>query len=543
MLSRSHALVASLLAIVLGSSPSLAGVREQFRIVADADGREYVADHVLVKFHDMRGADAQAAIAQLGAVVSQEWPELGIHVLKLPAGTTVEAAIESLTNTGLVEFAEPDYLLHIDLVPNDPLRGNQYGLTQVRCYQAWDVSTGDINIKVGVVDTGIQYTHPDLNDRIIRGPDYVNGDNDPWDDNGHGTHVSGIAAAETNNGVGVAGVAWNATIMAVKSFDAGGNATTTNAVNGVNWCVANGAHVVNMSWSGGASGSLSNAINNCINNNVLPVAAAGNQGTTTPRYPAGYANCVGVAASTAGDVRWTSSNWGPSWVKVAAPGESVYSTITGSTYTYLSGTSMATPHVAGEAALLFAILGEDAPVTLIRDLIYNNVFTGNNWPTYVQFGRIDVGLAAQAAMAARPCLTMAVNPPAGGTTVPAAGSQTCVRYNEVVNISATPNPGYQFVNWTGPAANPNSPNTTVTVTGNVTVTANFEVSSVCGDFDGDGDVDLSDFTQFQLCFGGSNNPPAPTCPPGVDADCDDDGDVDLADFLIFQNNFTGSLAE
>ena len=247
--------------------------------------------------------------------------------------------------------------------------------------EAWDISTGSVSVVIAVVDSGVDYTHPDLDANIwvntgetsctdgidndgngyiddCRGWDFVNNDNNPMDDNDHGTHVSGTIAAEGNNGIGVTGVNWTAKIMPLKFLNKKGSGTTADAIEAILYANANGAHVINNSWGGGA---FSQALKDAIDASpAVVVCAAGNDGVdndATPHYPSSYTsvNLLSVAATDDTDILATFSNYGVTSVDLGAPGVSIYSTIPKGTYASYSGTSMASPHVSGVAGLVKAL--------------------------------------------------------------------------------------------------------------------------------------------------------------------------------------------
>jgi subtilisin family serine protease len=252
-----------------------------------------------------------------------------------------------------VEYVEPNYIYTSVFTPNDPGVSQQWAWSRIQAYQAWDVTQGSSNVVIAIVDTGIQRTHPDLDSKIVAGWDYVQNDNAPDDGNGHGTHVAGTSAAETNNSTGGAGTCPNCRLMPVRVLDNNGSGSMVNVANGINFAANNGAEVINLSLGGPGATTLQNAVNNAWNSGVFLACAAGNSNTsnTSNAYPAAYSNCFAIASTTSTDARSSFSNYG-SWVEVAAPGSSIYSSWIGSSYNTISGTSMATPHVAGLAGLL-----------------------------------------------------------------------------------------------------------------------------------------------------------------------------------------------
>lgn len=215
---------------------------------------------------------------------------------------------------------------------------------------------------------------------MINGYDFVDGDRNPNDANGHGTHCAGIAAASTNNGIGIAGTAPNASIYAVRVLDASGSGSLNDVADGVVHAADNGAKVISLSLgSTGASSTLEDAVNYAWDKGSVVVAAAGNAGNTVKNYPAAYSNAIAVASTDRNDRKSSFSTYG-SWVDVAAPGSDIYSTYPTNTYSSLSGTSMATPHVAGVAGLLASQGKSNSSIrSAIQDSADKISGTGNYW--------------------------------------------------------------------------------------------------------------------------------------------------------------------
>ena len=267
------------------------------------------------------------------------------------------ALVAALRAHPRVAEAVLNYRRSVSDTPNDPLYATSQGyLDALRMPSAWDLGHGDEATTVAVVDTGVDLNHPDLEARIRPGHDFVNDDDEAWDDEGHGTMVAGIAAAQTNNGIGVAGVGWTAGIMPVKVLDANGSGWDSDVAAGITWAADHGADVINLSLGGPApSAALQSAVNYACSKDVVVVAAAGNAGTSAPSYPAAYPCVTAVAATDAGGSTAWFSNYGW-WVDIAAPGVDVTSTALidgpGEAYASGSGTSFAAPVVAGLAALV-----------------------------------------------------------------------------------------------------------------------------------------------------------------------------------------------
>jgi thermitase len=233
-------------------------------------------------------------------------------------------------------------------------------MTKIQAAEAWSVTTGSSDVKIAILDTGIDQNHEDLAAKIVANKNFTSS-RSVDDKYGHGTHVAGIAAAITNNRKGVSGVGFNTSLMNVKVLGDNGSGYYSWIANGITWAANNGAKVINMSLGGSSSSTtLKSAVDYAWGKGCVIVAAAGNDNTSAPLYPAYYDNCIAVAATDQNDAKASFSNYG-SWVDIAAPGVGIFSTLPNhnnrigiTNYGSLSGTSMATPHVAGVAALVFA---------------------------------------------------------------------------------------------------------------------------------------------------------------------------------------------
>lgn len=309
----------------------------------------------------------------------------------------VKDTINSLKNNPAVAYAEPDYIITTsETTPNDPGFSSLYGMKKIGAPTAWDYHTGTKNVVVGIIDTGIDLDHPDLQNNIwtnpgeiagngidddnngyiddVHGWNFVANNNNPKDDNDHGTHVAGTIGAVGNNGTGVVGVTWNTQLAALKFLDRRGSGYTSDAVLAINYAADMNFDICNNSWGGGGySQSLHDAI--AAYNGVFTVAA-GNSGTnndTNPSYPASYdcSNIIAVAATDSNDNRPSFSNYGATSVDLGAPGYQIYSTCI-NRYTTMSGTSMATPHVSGAVALIKS-LNPSMTTAQIKSCILANV--------------------------------------------------------------------------------------------------------------------------------------------------------------------------
>lgn len=317
------------------------------------------ADEIIVGL--LPGAD-EAALAPclepVRGIVASRLETLSALVVRLPAGTQ-EAALVSLQACPGVDYTEPNGTVTIaDLIPNDPYyASDQWGLPAIRAPQGWAYETGSSAVILAIVDTGIDIGHPDLSAKLVAGRNILNPALPPNDDNGHGTHVAGIAAASSNNGLGVAGVSWGARLMPVKVLNSGGSGTFANLAAGIVWATDNGAHVINLSvGSVNPSILVENAIAYAHAADVVIVAAAGNTWGGSVLYPARYDHVIAVSATDPVDGLAPFSAVGPE-IDLAAPGDDILSTSPGGVYLSRDGTSQAAAYVAGLAAILRGMPG------------------------------------------------------------------------------------------------------------------------------------------------------------------------------------------
>ncbi|MFH1319120.1 MAG: S8 family peptidase [Bacteroidota bacterium] len=390
------------------SSPSLyssGGVKHE-----TPHGDKYSREYILVKFKS--GAlqfRIREICTEVGIIIDKHYKDINVYKIKVPFDK-VKEIIDILLEYDEVEYAEIDHAVRIfQTIPADPDFDKLWGLhntgqdagtadADMDAPEAWDITTGG-SVVVSVIDSGVNYNHEDLASNMwvnggeipdngidddgngyiddYRGWDFANGDNDPMDDNDHGTHCSGTIGAAGNNGIGVVGVNWTVKIMPLKFIDQCGSGSTSDAIEAILYSKNMGVKISSNSWGGGAySQALYDAIQEFRNAGGLFVAAAGNEGNNndiTGSYPASYdlSNIIAVAATDRNDNLASFSNYGVTSVDVAAPGVGIYSTVIAG-YGWLDGTSMATPQVSGIAALIkaqYPDLGFDG----IKNAILNSV--------------------------------------------------------------------------------------------------------------------------------------------------------------------------
>ena len=365
----------------------------------------YVPDEIVVKFQP--GPDyLSATMADAGGFFgiptegARMLRHLGVWVLKVQPGN-VSRVVDILRQNPTVVFAEPNYIARASFIPDDPYWTNQSYLSNIQAPQAWEIITGTSDVVIAVVDTGIDSTHPDLSAQVWNNPGetgfdaagkdkrmnrldddgngYVDdwmgwntiaGDGDVYDDHGHGTHVAGVAAADTNNGQGIAGVAWNARVMPIKALDRTGFGAYAQVAEGIVYAADHGAQVINLSFgSAYPSALLKAAVDYAHARGVTIVAAAGNSGTSEANYPAAYLSVISVGATDADNRLAPFSTFGNT-IDLVAPGVNVYSTYPDGSYAPFYGSSSSAAHVSGVAALLASLPQFDTPAQ-IRDALFS----------------------------------------------------------------------------------------------------------------------------------------------------------------------------
>lgn len=304
-----------------------------------------------------------------------------------------------MTNETDTGFFDDDQTGDYAEIPNDILFSEyQWNLPIIEANRGWNLSKGSDDVIVAVVDTGVDLKHPDLQGRLLEGYNVVSPGDDPIDDVGHGTHVAGIISANVNNSEGIAGMMWGGKILPVKALDKSGSGTTYSVAQGIIWATDHGAKVINMSLGNYADAQfLHEAIKYAFDRDVVLIAATGNDNTERPGFPAAYPEVLSVSATDYNLQRASFSNYGD-YIDVMAPGESIASTYPDNQYAALSGTSMASPHVAALAALIRSV-NPELKNTEVMDIIRKNVIDlgDEGHDKYFGYGQIDVYAALQAA--------------------------------------------------------------------------------------------------------------------------------------------------
>jgi len=476
---------------------------------------EYAPDRLIVRYNPdkPRAASAMMSIqsatnAKAGTSVVQDLSEAGIPGMQVVSVTSnsLEDAMKTYKDNPDVLYVEPDYKISLSPVektgkgaetdtmsissaayPNDP--GYQYlwGMhntgqapfygtadADIDAQEAWGITTGSPQVIIAVVDTGVDYNHPDLASNIwqntgeiingkdddgngyiddVRGWNFVAKNNDPMDDSGHGTHCAGTIAAVGNNGIGVTGTAWNVKIMPLKFLNAQGSGFVSDAISAILYANRKGAAVISNSWSGtGYTQSLKDAIDS---SSSVIVCAAGNSGANSdvnPQYPAAFtsSNILSVAASDYNDKLASFSNYGTASVDLAAPGVSIYSTTKSGSYQYLSGTSMATPHVAGVAALVKS-QNPSQSGSQIRSRILSSVDVVSSLSGKVASGgRLNAaralgGVSPTPAPTKTPTPVPTYTPYPTQTPAPTKTPTPVPTYTPYPTVTPTPTPGNQLV--------------------------------------------------------------------------------------------------
>jgi len=534
-----------LVCLTIGQAVAQYGLRGRVEVPA----LEYAPGQVMVMFREDVAPLQRAWLRQTaGAQLVERGKYADYELWQFSPYADMRQVAAQLMRTGWFIAAEPNWRIELadGWNPNDPLYNQQPALPVIGAPQAWGLWRGSDQFVMAILDTGARLDHKDLQPRLLPGYDFGNDDNDPSDPFGHGTFVSGIAGAVTNNARGVAAVAPNGKLLPVKVFTDAGQGYLNDIIDGVNYAVAQGAHAINLSLgSTNPLGTFEVALNNAWNAGVVIVAAAGNTNNTNPFYPAWYPVCIAVAACNLDGTRSSISTHG-AWVDVAAPSGDVYSTTNSGDNTYgrntQGATSYAAPFVTAQAAMLYALVADGptdrsrARAQAVRELIETTATAvpGN----YVARGMINLQASVQKALTVPVRGRVLIQGYAGsynGRTVevvlrPVGGGSPLATASGTLN--ATRDFEVSFFNYLGyydlairaqGTLLKRVPNARMRYPG----VSGLNLTLIPGDVNGDNVIDDADLLQVLFAFGANN--------PSVDLN--GDGVVDDADLLLVLFNF------
>ncbi|MBX7131580.1 MAG: S8 family serine peptidase [Fimbriimonadaceae bacterium] len=541
-------------------------------------------DAVLVAFEPSVSSGAKNhVIARLGLANDNRTKSPYFQRLIITNDRSVNESLQSLYASGVVRIAEPDWIGTIqETIPNDTRFSEMWAMrntgqlggllnADIDATLAWDRQTGNPLLKVAIIDTGMSYNHVDLNANVwlnpgeipgngidddgngriddLRGYDFVNNDGNPADDHGHGTHCAGTIGAVGNNGIGVAGVCWNVTMIPIKAFNSQGSGFLSNTVLAIDYARQNGAKVMSNSYAFNFRSQLQfEAIQRAMSAGIVFVAGSGNNGfdaDLTPLYPAGFSteidNVISVGATNRFDEKASFSNYGLKSVDLFAPGVDILSTYPVNFYLLGSGTSMATPHAAGSAALLLSEYPNETP-TEIRERLRSSADRLSQLEGLSRSGRLNINRAISAnrttvsGIVELQDLQGALNSHEVTMTLRASGidydSYSSIALNpsgEFV-LSTTHSGSYELVvkssHWLARKT------ATPVLLGSGDVTG-LVFSLTNGDSDGDNEVGIGDYALLSVSFNTTPND------PDWDHRADLNGDeaVDIADYAILSANF------
>ncbi len=431
--SRGSVFLAFFLALTVATSPvAFAATAGSGPGPGTTSAREHVvtskaasSGRILVGFKPGTPAVSRtAAHAATKARVKSRIHQIDVDVLEIPAGRTAAGLLNAYLRNPNVAFAEVDEVWRVESTPNDPLFWQQAQSVRIGLPDAWKLTTGSPEVPIAILDSGVDLTHPDLAGRFLPGYDFINSDADPSDDNGHGTAVAGIAAETGDNGIGYAGANWRSPIIPVKVATANGTVPWSSAAAGLVYAADHGARVANMSFSGASySSSFMSAVDYALGKGVILCASSGNSGTEAIQYPAAYPGVLGVGSMSVSTLSAFSTS-GPH-VDVVAPGEGVPTTCLpnnspyGERYFYFSGTSAASPYVAGVASLMVSMQPGLSPVQVADIIATSSTDFGDlGWDKQYGWGRINASGAVAAAGALAPSSPPPIPPTQRDTTPP-----------------------------------------------------------------------------------------------------------------------------
>jgi thermitase len=383
---------------------------------------------------------AEQAITMAGAKVHHKIDQINVSVIDVPE-QALDAVSQALQSTGRFTFVERDFVAHGGATPDDPDFGSQWHLAKIQASSAWGISIGSASVPIAVIDSGVDPTHPDLATKLLPGWNFLTGTSNTADtgaNGGHGTAVSGAAAAATNNLIGVAGVGWENPILPLVVLSSSNYATYSNIASAINYAADHGARIISISIGGSmASSTLQSAVDYAWSKGAVIFAAAMNNSSTTPYYPAACNNVLAISATESTDTLASFSNYG-SWIDLSAPGDGIITTEMGGGYWSCWGTSLATPIAAAVGALALSenpSLSAQALVTLLEQNSDDLGTPGHD--IYYGWGRVN---AYKAVLAAKNSLsTVDTTAPKVSITAPVSGAT--ISGTVAVQGSATDNVG------------------------------------------------------------------------------------------------------
>jgi thermitase len=397
----------------------------------------FIAGRVLVKFRDqVLPAHAANIIAALGARDADEIPNIGVHIVDLPYQASEKAFVERFQGQAEVEFAELDFVAAPDgITPNDPSYTSEWHLTKIAGPTAWSSTTGSSNVTIAILDTGCDPTHPDLASKYVPGWNTYDNNSDTHDVYGHGTAVAGTAAAASNNGTGVASVAWGCEIMPMRISDTNGYGYGSTISKALTWAADHGARVANISYRMDFSSSVTTAAQYFMSKGGVVTMSAGNESTVSTAVDNPYILVVSASDSSDNLASW--SNTGTN-LDLAAPGVNIYTTMNGGGYGGWSGTSFSAPIVAGVAGLVLSA-NSALSAQQVQDILKQSAddLGTSGWDSKYGWGRVNAARAVSLATGSNPPAD--TTPPSVAFASPTAGA--AVSNTVTVQVSASDNVG------------------------------------------------------------------------------------------------------
>lgn len=425
MFTFKHTVVAALVLGGLGNGAVMAQA---------SSAEQWVPGRLLVKPKSgVADAEFDKVLKGHGAKSVGKIGAIGVHIVQLPANASEKAIAALLAKNPRIKFAERDLLLKAEGTANDPYYGSAWHLSQIGVTTAWDSSSGQ-NIKVAVLDTGVDSSHPDLAGQVLSGWNFYDNNSNTSDDYGHGTKVAGTIAALTNNALGVSSVAWGAKIIPIRIANSSGTGSSSAMASGITWAADQGAKVANLSYMAAGSSTIQSAAQYLKNKGGLLVVSTGNYGTMTTAAASDTLISVSATGTDGNFASW--SSYGND-VDVSAPGVSIPTTTVGGGYSSVSGTSFSSPITAAVISLMAQANPSLSPNQLQSALFSTTTDLGTTgWDIYYGWGRVN---AAAAVLAAKSMVAADAVPPSVSLTAPSSGSTVSGIVD--INVAATDNVG------------------------------------------------------------------------------------------------------